>query len=261
AALIAQIREADIPLNVFRSKSGGAHLILILSDFLPASQVVSTLKSWCALLKLGKVEIFPKQTQLKVEDGDLGNWLNMPYFGDTRPLLDDKAQPVSVNNFPSTVKVVDPKELKEHKLKLEDSIIKDGPPCLQTLSLSGFPEGSRNNGLFNLGIYAKRVYPNNNDWKNKLAELNKELMKPPLDMAEVHLIVAQLEKIDYKYKCHDQPINMYCNATVCRGRKYGIGDGALPIITGATKLFNQNGGSEWWITINGQRVSVTAEEL
>src|SRR6185312_11457227 len=128
AALIAQIREAEIPLNVFRSKSGGAHLILILSDFLPASQVVSTLKSWCALLKLGKVEIFPKQTQLKVEDGDLGNWLNMPYFGDTRPLLDDKAQPVSVNNFPSTVKVVDPKELKEHKLKLEDSIIKDGPP-------------------------------------------------------------------------------------------------------------------------------------
>lgn len=43
-------------------------------------------------------------------------------------------------------------------LKKEEAVvdeeIKDGPPCLQALMRQGFPEGTRNNGLFNIGVYS-----------------------------------------------------------------------------------------------------------
>lgn len=261
ADLIARIKNANLPLNVFRSKSGGAHLILILTDFIPAAKMVNVLKSWCALLKLGKVEVFPKQTKVAPDGGHVGNWLNMPYFGgNSRFLLDVDATDVRISDFCDKVLVVNPSHAKEHKLSLDESPIKDGPPCLQTLSLAGFPEGSRNNGLFALGVYCKRAYPDH--WKQKLSEFNKELFKPPLDLAEVKTIASQLEKTDYRYRCHDQPINMYCNANVCRGRKHGIGDGALPIFRGVTKYINQGGDNEWFLEIDDNiLLNVTAEEL
>src|SRR5581483_216913 len=187
ADIIARVRELKLPLNVFCSKSGGAHLILILDEPIEARRMSSILKSWCAALRLGKVEVFPKQAVVRLDEGDLGNWLNMPYFGQSRPLLTDNGTPVPVDGFPEAVIVTPATDVREHKLKLEDSPIKDGPPCLQTLSLSGFPEGGRNNGLFNLGIYAKRSNPNH--WKQVVIRYNQELLKPPLDKDEVALVI------------------------------------------------------------------------
>ena len=36
---------------------------------------------------------------------------------------------------------------------VDKEVIANGPPCLQFLTSKGFPEGTRNNGLFNIGIF------------------------------------------------------------------------------------------------------------
>ncbi|MDX8494962.1 VapE family protein [Mesorhizobium sp. VK22B] len=84
--LSKQIAEKGYPLTVFRSKSGGSHLICFVSTAIPAEAMVSRLR-WMAK-ELGykpTIEIFPKQTSREIdpETGkpEIGNWLNMPYYG------------------------------------------------------------------------------------------------------------------------------------------------------------------------------------
>jgi hypothetical protein len=66
-----------------------------------------------------------------------------------------------------------------------DERLKDGPPCLQVLLRQGFPEGTRNNGLFNLGVYLRKAYPD--DWETKILEYNQAIMDPPLDLKRLTL--------------------------------------------------------------------------
>ena len=51
--------------------------------------------------------------------------------------------------------------------------IKDGPPCLQILCKEGFPEGTRSNGLYNLGVYLKKA--NSDTWQNRFRNLQYKI--------------------------------------------------------------------------------------
>ena len=75
------IKEQNFPLVMFRSKSGGAHLFLFTKDFIPAVLMQAKLKMMSEALGFGGSEIFPKQTEILVERGDTGNFLNLPYHG------------------------------------------------------------------------------------------------------------------------------------------------------------------------------------
>ena len=67
-----------------RSKSGGLHLNLFVREWTPAVDLQVVLKGLAAQLGLDlkKVEIFPKQTELK-SDGSGGNCITVPYVGTT----------------------------------------------------------------------------------------------------------------------------------------------------------------------------------
>jgi hypothetical protein len=67
--LITKIRNLKLPLIVFRSKSGGAHVFLFTKEFIPASLMQTTLKKISEVLGYSGVEIFPKQTEILVERG------------------------------------------------------------------------------------------------------------------------------------------------------------------------------------------------
>jgi hypothetical protein len=99
-------------------------------------------------------------------------------------------------------------------------IVKDGPPCLQTLCTQRISEGGRNNGLFNIGVYLRKAYPDS--WESEILIYNAKYLDPPLPLNEVNLVAKQLGKKDYAYKCKDAPICDYCNADVCKTRKFGI---------------------------------------
>lgn len=79
-ALETKLRSLEVPLFVFQSKSGGAHLIAFFDQPIPADKARSYLERCAKKLGYDGCEIFPKQVK-RTRPGEVGNWLNMPYFG------------------------------------------------------------------------------------------------------------------------------------------------------------------------------------
>jgi hypothetical protein len=75
----ADLRDAverdGLPLLVCRSKSGGAHLYLFLTDWTPQAAVNAALRAMAARLDL------PSGTDVYPPEKTEGNWINMPYLG------------------------------------------------------------------------------------------------------------------------------------------------------------------------------------
>jgi hypothetical protein len=231
------------PASVCTTKSGGAHVFLFAADPVPAVDMRTKLSELAVVLGAGGSEIFPKQNEVLYDRGDLGNWLNMPYFEahkTTRYCVTDEGRQLALSEFISYAekRVVSKDDFNDIGTPLEaDPIeeLEDGPPCLKILASRGFPEGSRNNGMFALGVLAKRKYPDT--WESVLEDWNRRFMTPPLDSTEVSMIVRSLNKKEYEYRCKDQPCVSYCDAKVCRRQKYGVGGGAMhPVIIGMSIL-------------------------
>ena len=155
----------DLPLVPCRSKSGGIHCFAFVKEAVPAALMKEKLGMFAALLGFGKSEIFPKQTEILAERGDIGQWINIPYFNykeTDRYAYDKKARKLSIEEF---FKVIDKvwfsaADFNAFTVTLMSEIT-DGPPCLQTLITKGFSPGTRNDGLFNLAVYLKKVDGNN----------------------------------------------------------------------------------------------------
>ena len=260
--LVLKIEEFKLPLVVCRSKSGGAHVYCFLKDKAPAGDMQDKLREISAGLGYGGVEIFPKQREVLVDRGDIGSWLNMPYFeGDEslRYAYDSKGDALTVSEF---IEFVEKRSLDYEKLidlevpTLDD--IKDGPPCLQVLLKQGFPQGTRNNGLFNVGVYLKKSTPET--WQTEIEEYNRKYVQPPLPAQEVITLIGTLKKKEYNYKCSDEPIRSYCNVARCRGCKFGIGgSNATPTFSSLSKLDTKP--PLWFLSIDDKRLELTTEQL
>jgi len=68
---------------VTMSKSGGLHIWLFTEEGMPASDAIAYMKSLAAHIGHAGTEIFPKQSS-RSSATDVGNWINLPFFGDTR---------------------------------------------------------------------------------------------------------------------------------------------------------------------------------
>lgn len=262
--LLQKIEELKLPLVCCRSKSGGAHLFLFLEPTATASAVQSYLRGLTATLGIAGVEVFPKQTKILVMRGDVGNWLNMPYFGATRKCVvltpEGEARELDLLDFLNYAEEsrVDLSVSEKHKLDLTGSTLSEAPPCLQTLEIQGFPEGTRNQGLFSLGVYAKRAHPDT--WRQKLEDYNRTFFTSPLSTGEMGVIIKSLDRKDYFYRCHEEPISSFCNAQLCRTRKFGISTIAnMPIVNSVTKLIGDD--VIWFIDVEGGRLELNTEEL
>lgn len=261
--LSAKIEDFKLPCIVCRSKSGGAHVFLFLADFVPAEDLIAKLRELSSGLGYGKAEVFPKQAELLSEKGDIGNWLNMPYFDadkTTRYAVRSDGSPAPLKQFLDVAEAtrVTASQLEELKIENKHEELLDGPPCLQHLTSQGFPTGTRNHGLFALGVFLRKAFPD--AWERKLEEYNRLFMRPPLDHQEVSDVSKSLKKRDYFYRCNDAPIVSYCNAPVCRTRKHGVGAGsAMPVFSGLSKLDTDE--PIWFLDVEGKRVELTTDEL
>jgi|TARA_E500000318_G_scaffold41611_3_gene39756 hypothetical protein len=261
-ALVKKIEEFKLPLVVCRSKSGGAHVYCFLKEKAPAGDMQDKLREIAAGLGYGGVEIFPKQREVLVDRGDIGSWLNMPYFeGDTslRYAFDKKGKALTVEGF---IKFVEKRSITHEELlnldipTLDD--IKDGPPCLQVLLKQGFPQGTRNNGLFNVGVYLKKANPEK--WETEIEDYNRKYVSPPLPAQEVLTLISTLRKKEYNYKCSDEPIKSYCNVAKCRTCKFGVGGGgAAPTFSSLAKLDSKP--PLWFLSIDDKRLELSTEQL
>lgn len=221
----ATILNKGLPLVPTLSKSGGCHLWLFTKDWIPAEEMQTKLKEMAAFFGFAHAEIFPKQTKLNTERGDSGQWINLPYYGGTRLCLDEEHKLIpDLDGFTiyARNRQVGKKQVEEIDSSVPD-ILPGGPPCLQRLCQSGFPDGTRNNGLYNLGVFAKKAFPDR--WKVIVDEYNTKYMDPPVGSTEVQAVVKSLGTKTYQYKCSDSPINAFCDKPKCFQCKHGVGGG------------------------------------
>ncbi len=89
------------------------------------------------------------------------------------------------------------------------------PPCLVTLLSEGVGEGMRNETMYNLGVYVKKRFSEDDLWKKKMNHYNIKYFKPPINASELVKTQESLENKDYFYKCKDEPLSSFCNSKLC----------------------------------------------
>ena len=225
--LINKIKQFQLPLIVCRSKSGGAHVFLFTKDYVSASLMQDKLNEIRSVLGYGGSEVFPKQRELKSKD-DTGNFLNLPYFNcsqTTRYAFLESGEAASIESFFELYERYKQQDISTIEIKRPETPYSDGPPCIELMAQNKIGEGGRNNALFHYGVYAKQKWPA--EWKSKLILFNATAMEKPLSDSEVQIVVTQHDKKEWGYKCKDEPMCSMCDKTLCRTRKYGIGQEIL----------------------------------
>ena len=265
--LIKNIRDNKLPLIVCRSKSGGAHVFLFTKENIPASLMQSKLKSMAIILGYEGSEIFPKQTEILVDRGDTGNFLNLPYHNEMKGLryaINDTGAGCTLEEFFELYDVYALTKEQVEEIKTEEKKIEEafpgGPPCLNKLASIGFGEGSRNNALFNIAVYYKQAKPDS--WEDEIVKANMEYMDPPLSNSEVQQLIKSVNRKGYdKYRCKDAPINSVCQAGICKTKKHGVGfeDEQLPELKNLTKITSNP--PEWFLEVDGKVIKLKSEEL
>lgn len=265
------VAAAGLPLLPTTTKSGGVHLYLFTSEGVPASLVRQKLGEWTVALGYPKAEIFPKQDIIE-SAGDVGNWINLPYFdvdahghsqrhgvlGGAPLTLEQyctRADSLSVSRDQlATIDLVN---------ETKDDDFVQAPPCLQCIARNrGFVVGARNNGMFAVGVYLRKRYPD--DWKEKLSYYNGKFSTPAIPESELKVIAKSVGKKKYNYNCDDQPLKGYCNRAICTTRDFGIGrvedvNWGVNIDPQALKI--DTAPPYWLVVINGVQVKFFSEDL
>jgi len=267
AGLVKQLDDLGIPMAVCRSKSGGAHLYIFFAEFYPASEVREFLQEIAATIGWSRSELFPKQDRILSDRGDVGNFINLPYFDaeqTMRYMVDKDGNDVSLEDFLDWIdeNQISLSELSSLPTGLNPEMFEDAPPCVQTMLVNGFPEGTRNKGMFQVAIYLKKKFPDG--WQKELEAINQKHCYPPLPAIEVVQIQSQHEKKDYGYVCGDEPFCSHCNKSVCKQRKFGIGGGGnnkvdMPSISGLTILLSEP--RLYFLDVDGNRLELSTEQL
>lgn len=251
AAVLKKIREKQLPLNPCFSKSGGLHLFLFATYPVPARVMQDSLRNMSTLLGLSGCEIFPKQVAVDSAKGEVGNWLNMPFFGDTRLGIGPTGKEIKASGFVETVIKTDVTKWQKQKAKLNEAAVPDGPPCLQAITAEPITADThnRNNVLMAMAVYYRKAYPD--DWESRLSVFNSERLKPPLPASELDGIRKRVREKDYTYQCSQDPIRGYCNRPVCLTRKYGIQGGHGEMVIDNVTQIKSGRESLWLIRMNG----------
>jgi len=260
-ALEKQIDTLGLPLRVFRSKSGGAHLFVFLD------KPITHLNSWSSALGHGGCEVFPKQKN-RCSENDLGNWLNMPYFKAelTTRYLVHKGEDVSFEEMLDICEAskITEEELGAIEIKSDEKVtdmFEGAPPCLKMLfTLGGFPDGTRNQGMFSVGIYLRKRFAD--DWQDQLMAYNVTLCEPSLPKKELDILIKSLEKKEsYEYRCSEAPIKAYCNRSACMTCPFGIGNSGGTYLTIDSLTMLEGDPVLWFVQIGEHRLTMTSEDL
>lgn len=266
-ALEKDVRAADLPLVVCRSKSGGAHLYLFCAEIVPAKLVRMVLKRWATQLHYEGAEIFPKQDKLLGEgkDRQFGNWINLCYFGgnNTQRYCVEGNKQISLEYF---VEIAESKKISASMLvEKSEGDHAGAPPCIHRIISSGVAPGMRNEALYNVCIYLKQAYPET--WKDKAFDMNARIFSVPLAHSEAKKTITSVARREYRYKCKEEPCKSLCNSDLCVQRKYGITkEESAELFIGEQPEFKQlkkylTDPVRWGLDIDGVEVPLSTTEL
>lgn len=228
-----RIQALGLPLVECYSKSRSAHCFLFLENSVDAESIRSILEEMASKLGVAGCEIFPKQNTLNIEKGDLGNWLNMPYYNNTRKgvvLEKGELRELELDEFLEYAYAHRLTEEAWHKLigniqkNLEDleEVLQGAPPCIQyILKTQGICEGNRNKLMYNIAVYCKKKY-SEDIFPDKTKEIHDKYADTPLSIKELNTIIESVKDKDYRYQCKDSLLKQFCNSSICVERENGI---------------------------------------
>jgi hypothetical protein len=269
-ALEKRVRELELPLVVCRTKSGGAHLYCFASQPISAKILVRKLAEFASLLGYGGCEVFPKQT-MRVDDKDVGNWINIAMFGATSTGGSERYAVrhgkhlrtlAEFNSYAESMRISQ-KALAAFTINLTE-LFSDGPPCLQHITTFGLEKGTRNMTLTNVCIYFMKRYPE--AWQDHVMKFNFECVKPSLDAQEVTQIIKNMSKKEYFYTCKQPPLCNHCDKKECVKREFGVANGSQSDSKETFDLDNltrciSKDSVRWYAEHQGCRVELTTEQL
>lgn len=263
-ALNQKIRDANLPMLMCRSKSGGAHVYLFLDDWYPASLIREYLAEISIALGFSGCEIFPKQDEILAERGDLGSFINMPYHNadtTTRYCFDENGEAMSLDEFLDAVEAIrcSPSAIDMSKLMGTREWFSDGYPCLRHILKDGPVSEYRNNTLFMATLYCKQKWPD--DWEAKMESYNGQIFTAPLAATEVVGLQKTHAKKDYGPLCDQEPFKSHCDKAACRACQYGIGSDSenKATVGGLTVILTQP--PYYFMDVNGKRVELDPDAL
>ena len=252
--LLKKIREFKLPLIMFRSKSGRAHVYLFMKNFTSAEEVRLVMKKFASKLGLAdKLDrIYPMQTELG--EKDTGSWLNLPYFNHeegSRYAYKDDFDAASIEEFFEMHKKYAQESLDEYlveeikttkKVKnttLESLLLPCHKNCLKLNGNKVPSDIGRNDFLLHSLVWAKRAEKHTKkieeykhlDSKGLLKHFNKKYFKEPLPEDEMEKTIFKSEDKEYKYLCKRPKIKKYCDPSACVRHVCGITqDQALELV-------------------------------
>lgn len=267
--LNTKIQESGLPLVLCRSKSGGPHIYLFLSEWVPAKAMIHKMENIASFLGFGDSEIFPKQAMISQADKepDFGNWINLPYFAqgqsgryainkDNQALL-----PFQTFHAYASARQISAEAFQRLRAPEPEEALPDGPPCLNRL-FAQRTNDNRNVILANVAVWAKKA--RGEEWEQELDRCNA-LFPTPLPSREVEALKKSYSKKDYRFQCNKAPLCSFCDSSTCRTKKFGVGDGALmPASRSLTKV--DTNPPIWYLDVTladgtDHRISLTTEQL
>ena len=254
--LINKIKLLKLPLIVFRSKSGGAHVFCFTTVPVEAKLMRDKLLSVSAVLGYGGSEVFPKQIELKSKD-DTGNFLNLPYFnGDntTRYAFIENGEAANIDGLFELYErnKLTPEQLEKLQIKRPQSEFSDGPPCLESLTQSKLDDG-RDRVLYQYIQYAKRKWPE--EWPKKINQFNYTHFVEPLDDKVIQEKIKFHSKKELGFKCNEEPMCNHCDKALCKVRKFGIGgESVFPTLSDLQKVELDE--PYYWVNVDGERIKL-----
>ena len=252
--LINKIKNLKLPLVVFRSKSGGAHVFLFTDNYVTAKLMQDKLTQIKAVLGDSGSEVFQKQTELKSED-DTGNFLNLQYFnGDdtTRYAFKEDGTAASLEEFYGIYSNVKQLDVGSIKVERPQSEFSDGPPCLESLTQTKLNDG-RDRVIYQFIQYAKRKWPE--EWPKKINQFNYTHFVEPLEDKVIQDKIKFHSKKDLGFKCNEEPMCNHCDKSLCKTRKFGIGgESVFPTLSDLQKVELDE--PYYWVNVDGERIKL-----
>lgn len=222
------VNDAGYPLVATRSKSGGVHLYLYLSEPVKAELVRRVLKMWADKLQIPGTDcLFPKHDRMN-RDNDTGekglsNWLNFSYFGTNKGKTERYAvingKPVGFGHYLDHAESVRQSSADIQKWANFDHT--EAPPCLQSKFHTGFTPGERNMGIYQITVYSRKK-ERDLDTAAEVAHELSELYAPDVKYSERQKTIKSALTKTYNYKCEE--FTDVCDRETCKKRKYGVSE-------------------------------------
>lgn len=270
AEIAAQLDDRGIPAVLCRSKSGGAHIYLFFTEWVPAYLAQDTLRRLRPDLGFSKkTEIYPKQRELKAADGQFGNWLNMPYFGGNKRIcISADGDELTAEEFVvyAQSRRITKAQLASLRPKKIPDILPGGPPCLNRSLAQGVVH-YRNDTTYDLATYYRKT---GIDQDAATEAVLKNVADHFKDWPEGPAEAKQSVKNSYKatkahYRCSSDALEKFCDKAICQTCQFGVRDpeelAAAEALT-ITELIHYHGDPDSWsVTTSLGTVRVSTKQL